>query len=265
MTQAISNYDLLAAASLVMLLAAMNWHSASKLGPSLLWSGIRMVLQLGIVGYVLQALFANVHLGWVALMAVVMLLAAGREVVARQKRRFAGLWGWRLGVLAMMVSSFGLTIFSMTALLEVQPWYQPRYAIPFLGMLLGNTMTGIAIGLDRLTDTTWRARREVEAQLLLGYSAKEAIKNIRNDATRAGLIPLVNIMSGAGIVSLPGMMTGQILAGNSPLLAIRYQILIMFLIAAGCGFATMLAVHLGSRRLFDQRERLRLDRLVDAQ
>ena len=79
---------------------------------------------------------------------------------------------------------------------------------------------------------------------------------------RTGLIPMVNAMAAAGIVSLPGMMTGQILAGNPPTEAVKYQILIMFLIASGTGFGVMTAVTTGSRRLFDERERLRLDRLT---
>ncbi len=76
------------------------------------------------------------------------------------------------------------------------------------------------------------------------------------------MIPIINAMAAAGIVSLPGMMTGQILAGAPPLEAVNYQILIMFMIAAGTGFGTLVAVVLGSRRLFDKRQRLRLERLT---
>jgi putative ABC transport system permease protein len=75
------------------------------------------------------------------------------------------------------------------------------------------------------------------------------------------MIPIINAMSAAGIVSLPGMMTGQILAGTPPVEAVKYQILVMFLIAGGTGFGTMVAVSLAARRLFDERQRLRLDRL----
>jgi putative ABC transport system permease protein len=84
---------------------------------------------------------------------------------------------------------------------------------------------------------------------------------IRRDAARSGLMPIINAMAAAGIVSLPGMMTGQILAGTPPMEAVKYQILIMFLITAGTGFGTLGAVWLGSKRLFDERQRLRLDRL----
>ena len=96
---------------------------------------------------------------------------------------------------------------------------------------------------------------------MLGHEWHEAIAGIRRTSTRNGMIPIINAMAAAGIVSLPGMMTGQILAGAPPAEAVKYQILIMFLIAAGSGFGTVAAVWLASRRLFDERGRLRLDRL----
>jgi putative ABC transport system permease protein len=102
----------------------------------------------------------------------------------------------------------------------------------------------------------------IEARLLLGQEWQKAIEDIRRESIRSGLIPIINSMAAAGLVSLPGMMTGQILAGTPPLEAVKYQILIMFLIAGGTGFGTMAAVWMGSRRLFDERQRLRLDRLA---
>ncbi|MDA0235481.1 MAG: ABC transporter permease, partial [Proteobacteria bacterium] len=89
----------------------------------------------------------------------------------------------------------------------------------------------------------------------------ETIADTRREAIRVGMIPIINAMAAAGIVSLPGMMTGQILAGTAPVEAVKYQILVMFLIAGGTGFGTVVAVSLGARRLFDERQRLRLDRL----
>jgi putative ABC transport system permease protein len=161
----------------------------------------------------------------------------------------------------MFLSSFSVTLLALTVIIRVEPWYQPQYLIPLLGMLLGNTMSGIAIALDGLTRAAWDARGRVEARLLMGADWDTAIADIRRDALRAGLIPIVNAMATAGIVSLPGMMTGQILAGSPPLEAAKYQLMIMFLISAGTGLGSVAAVWIGSRRLFDERERLRLDRL----
>jgi putative ABC transport system permease protein len=129
-------------------------------------------------------------------------------------------------------------------------------------MLLGNTMNGIAISMDRLTHAAWEQRHIIEARLMLGQTADEAISEYRRQAVRSGMIPIINAMAAAGIVSLPGMMTGQILAGALPVDAVKYQILmIMFLISAGTGLGTLAAVNIGARRLFDDRQRLCLDRL----
>ena len=104
--------------------------------------------------------------------------------------------------------------------------------------------------------------REIEERLLLGADRSQAIHGVQRECIRTGLIPIINAMAAAGVVSLPGMMTGQILAGNPPADAVRYQILIMFMIASGTGFGVIAAVSIGARRLFDERARLRLDRLT---
>jgi putative ABC transport system permease protein len=190
-----------------------------------------------------------------------MLLIAGREVMARQQRRFGGLWGYGLGTLSMFVSSFTLTVYALIVIVGTDPWYTPQYAIPLLGMMLGNTMTGVSLALDKLTTSAWQQRNVIEARLILGQDWQTAIGDIIRDSVRIGMIPMINAMAAAGIVSLPGMMTGQILSGTEPMEAVKYQILIMFLITAGTGFSAILATWIGARRLFDNRQRLRLERL----
>lgn len=249
------------AATLVLTLAGLTARAGLGLGKSTLIAGARTTVQLLLVGLVLKALFANATLGWVIVAAVVMLLAAGGEIMARQQRRFAGLWGYGLGAISVFLSSFTVTILALTVMIGPQPWYEPRYAIPLLGMIMGNTMTGVAVGLNTLTSLAWQQRAVIEARLMLGHPWKTAIRHIRGQSVYSGLIPIVNAMATAGVVSLPGMMTGQILAGNPPMEAVKYQILIMFLVASGTGFGTLAALWLGARRLFDERQRLRLDRL----
>jgi putative ABC transport system permease protein len=219
-------------------------------------------VQLLLIGLVLRTIFAHVHLGWIALIAAVMLLAAGREVRARQKRPLKGGWGFGVGTISMFLSSFAVTVLALTVIIGGTPWYAPQYAIPLLGMLLGNTMNGIALGMGRLTESAWQQRTVLEQRLLLGETRQEAVADLRRDSVRTGMIPIINSMAAAGIVSLPGMMTGQILAGSPPVEAVKYQILIMFLIAGGTGFGVMASVSLTARRLFDERHRLRLDRLT---
>ncbi len=257
-------FDLALASLLVLAPAAASIAMRLRLARTLIIAALRTAAQLALVGLILEAVFAQDALGWVALMAAVMLLLAGREAAARQTRRFTGGYGFAAGTLAMFVSSFVTTILALTLVIGPDPWYMPQYAIPLLGMLLGNTMTGIALGMDRLTHNAAREAGAMEARLSLGATAVEAIGDVRREATRAGLIPIPNPMPAAGLISRPGMMTGQILAGSPPWEAVKYQILIMFLIAAGTGFGTLAAVWLGARRLFDDRERLRLDRLRPA-
>ena len=260
-TIVITVVDLVIAATLVLVLAGITLQISTRLGKSLLLGAVRTTVQLLLLGLVLKILFSNARLEWVAMLAGLMLLIAGREVMIRQERHFSGFWGYGLGTISMFVSSFVVTLLVLWVILSPQPWYEPRYAIPLLGMILGNTMTGVALALNNLTISATQQRERIEARLLLGQSGQEALSDIRRQSIQNGLIPIINAMATAGIVSLPGMMTGQILAGNPPMEAVKYQILIMFMIAAGTGFGTLGAVWLGSRRLFDERERLRLDRL----
>ncbi|MDH5408151.1 MAG: iron export ABC transporter permease subunit FetB [Gammaproteobacteria bacterium] len=257
----LSALDLSVAAGLVILLAMLSMAMQLGLGQRIIIAAIRTTVQLLLIGLILKTLFERADILWVSLLALVMLSVAGYEVMARQKRSFGGWWGYGLGTLSMFISSFTIAIFVLIAVINVEPWYTPQYAIPLLGMMLGNTMTGVALSLDRLTSEAYEKRGLIEAQLMLGYEWRPAISDIVREAVRVGLMPMINSMAAAGIVSLPGMMTGQILGGSPPMEAVKYQILIMFMIAAGTGFASMGATWLGARHLFDDRQRLRLDRL----
>ncbi|OGC09277.1 iron export ABC transporter permease subunit FetB [candidate division KSB1 bacterium RBG_16_48_16] len=257
----LSPYDLAVAASLLLAVAALSYLLRLGNSGQIVVAGVRMTSQLLLLGIVLKSLFAHTNFLWVTLMALVMLAAAAREVTSRQKRRFKGVWGFGIGAVSMFISSFTVTLIALAVIIQNRPWYLPQYAIPLLGMLLGNTMNGIALGLERLTANAWQQKPVIEARLILGQSWNQAIGDVRKECIRSGMIPIVNSMAAAGLVSLPGMMTGQILAGSPPFEAVKYQILIIFLIAAGTGFGTMSAVYSASRRLFDERQRLRLDRL----
>jgi putative ABC transport system permease protein len=257
----LSIVDLVIAALLVLLLALLSLRQHAGISRQLLVAALRTAVQLTLIGLVLKTLFANAQLGWVTLLALVMLLVAGREVMVRQERRFTGWRGYTVGTVSMFLSSFAVTVFALVAILGNDPWYAPQYAIPLLGMLLGNTMNGIAIAMDRLTSAAWEKRNIIEARLMLGERSERAVADLRVQAMRSGMIPIINAMAAAGVVSLPGMMTGQILAGAPPVEAVKYQILIMFLIAVGTGLGTLAAVTIGSRHLFDERQRLCLDRL----
>lgn len=258
----LSAFDLSLAAFLLLMLAATSLRIGLGLEKRIVISGLRMTVQLLLIGMVLKVLFARVSLVLVCILSLCMLLVAGYEVWARQKRKLRGTSGYLISTGSMLVSSFTITFLALTVMVGVDPWYTPQYAIPLLGMLLGNTMNGVALASDRLTTEMFNQRGMVEQRLLLGQSWQEASGDIRRDCMRTGMIPIINSMAAAGVVSLPGMMTGQILGGSSPLDAVKYQILIMFLIAVGTGFGVLTAIWLISRRLFDDRQRLVLDCLT---
>ncbi len=254
--------DVAMAAALVLINAGLSIWLQLGLERRLLIAAVRMVVQLSLIGLVLQWLFALVSPLWTATAAVLMVLFAGREAMARQERRFSGWWGFGLGTTSMLMASFLVTIFALTGQVRPDPWYDPRYAIPLLGMILGNTMTGVALGLDSLTTGAWRERVTIDSRLALGHSRGEAMRSVTHGTMRTAMIPMVNSMSAAGIVSLPGMMTGQILAGVDPVDAVKYQLVISFLIAGGTACGVLAAVFGGAWRLTDARHRLRLDRLA---
>jgi putative ABC transport system permease protein len=256
----LSYWDLAAASVLVFIDAGLSVIFKLRVHRSLLIAAIRMVVQLALVGAVLTTLFSLVSPLWTGLAALGMVLFAGHEAAQRQERGLSGWWSYGLGTGCMMAASVVVTVFALLTA-RPNPWYDPRYAIPLLGMVLGNCMTGIALGLDTLTTSLVSRRAGVEAQLMLGATRREAVAPVTRQALRSALMPVINSMSATGVVSLPGMMTGQILGGVPPAEAVKYQILVMFLIAGGTGLGAVTAVLGGVYRLTDGRHRLRLDRL----
>jgi putative ABC transport system permease protein len=200
---ALSYWDLAAASVLVFINAGLSVIFRLRVHRSLLIAAIRMVVQLSLVGVVLTTLFSLVSPLWTGLAALVMVLFAGHEAAQRQERRYSGWWSYGLGTGCMMVSSVVVTVFALLTALRPNPWYDPRYAIPLLGMILGNCMTGIALGLDTLTTSLVSRRAGVEAQLMLGATRREAVAPVTRQALRSALMPVINSMSATGVVSLP--------------------------------------------------------------
>ena len=258
----LSYVDIALAALLLVFNGILSLLLSLGVARQLFVAAIRMTAQLLLVGLVLTFLFELASPIWTGLMVLVMVAVAGYEVMARQKNRFAGWWAYGLGVSTMMVATISVTVLALSTQIRPDPWYNPQYAIPLLGMILGNALTGISLGLDTLTAAATRERNAIEARIALGQARFQALGNVMRDALRAGFMPIINSMSATGIVSLPGMMTGQILAGVAPVEAVKYQLLVMFLIGGATGFGVILAVLGGVRRLTDDRHRLRLDRLA---
>jgi putative ABC transport system permease protein len=255
----ISNGRLAIAAMLILVNVALSAGLRLGLGRTLLVAAVRMVVQLLLVGFVLEWLFEQRGAPLILLVGLVMATIAGVAAVNRTRRRFAGIYVDSL--LSVLSSSALVTGLALTGIIRSDPWFAPQYLIPLLGMVLGNSLNGISLGLDRLMEGLEGRRQLVETALALGASRWEACREVIRDAIRVAMIPTINSMMVMGLVSLPGMMTGQILAGAAPTAAVRYQIVIVFMIASGTALGVFGVVLLGWMRLTSRDHQLRLDRL----
>ncbi len=256
--------DLLLASGFMLAAALLGLLLQLGVTRSFLVAAIRMTVQLLLIGQILTWLFLQASLWLTLAAAFVMLTAAGYEVRARQERRLARGWSYFLGTGTLAVCCSMVLFIALTTQIGVRPWYDPRYAIPLFGMVLGNAMTGVSLGLNSLVARLDADARAIEAQLLLGADRWQALRPSLRHALRSGFMPIVNSMAATGLISLPGMMSGQILAGNDPNEAVRYQILVMFLIGGATALSVVAAVLLTAWRVTDPRDRLRLDRLSAA-
>ena len=255
----ISYWDLATLSILVVLMGLALWQQGFSHVKQFYWASIRTVAQLSFMGVWLSWVFYADNPVWVFLVGAIMLIAAGYEISKRQQYRFRRWQSLLVGLLSLSVTALVLLIFTLAIVIQPDPWYQPQYAIPLLGMLLGNSMTAIGVGLDNLTRNAKQLRAKIEAQLALGYTAQESMRFIKQQSLHAAMIPVINMLVAAGIISLPGMMTGQIMAGADPMEAVKYQIMIMMLVAVATSAGTLLAVSMAQKKLFDTRDRLCLD------
>ncbi|AFZ46909.1 hypothetical protein Cyast_0937 [Cyanobacterium stanieri PCC 7202] len=233
-------FQLVGAVLLILINVILSLWLRLGLEKSLLIASLRMVIQLLLIGYVLEWLF-NLSDPWLVMaIALIMAAIAGVSAVNRTSRRFPSIY-WR-SLISVLISSFLITNLSVAGIIRVDPWYDPQYLIPLLGMILGNTLTGISLGLDKFMDNLLKNRHQVETLLSLGASRWEATHKEITSAITTGMIPTINSMMVMGLVSLPGMMTGQILAGATPLNAVRYQVVITFAIASASALGTLMIV-----------------------
>src|ERR1700726_3608241 len=255
-------FDISIAASLIILDAVLSILLKIRLHRQLAIAAARMVVQLVAIGYVLKFIFSLNNPAATLLLILVMVLVAAREVGARPERRFKGHTNLAIGFVSVGFATFVTAILALTTAIRPQPWYDAHYAIPLAGIILGNVLNGASLALDSLLGGVVRERAAIEAQLALGVTFNRAMRGLIRTSVRRALLPIINQMSAAGVVTLPGIMTGQILAGMDPLEAAKYQILLIFLLSGGSGLAAVAVVYLAAMRLTDDRQRLRIDRLT---
>jgi putative ABC transport system permease protein len=253
--------DLVLAALLLLVNGLLSVALRLGLERTLAVAAVRMVAQLGLIGFVLKLLFAQTSVLWVILAALVMAGVAGHEVWARQSNRL-GLWSTlALGTSTLLFVSVATSVYVLVLVMGLAPWWTPRFFIPILGMILGNALTGVALALETLAEGAKLERAGIEARLAQGEGRYAAFQRPLRRTLRTAMMPMINAMAVSGIVSLPGMMTGQILAGVDPAEAAKYQIAFMFAIAGATALSALIAALGGVWLLTDNRHRLRHDRI----
>ncbi len=251
------------AAVLILINGAISFSLRLGMERSLLMASMRTILQLLLIGLVLDWVFRVERWYVVVGILAVMTLIAGVTAVQRNRRRYQGIW--LDTIISIWASSWAITAFALFAVMSgIDKWYQPQYAIPLMGMVLGNTLNGISVGLSTFTETTFTRHDEIDTLLALGATRWEACQAPMRHALRTGMTPIINSMMVVGVVSLPGMMTGQLLSGTAPEQAVKYQIVIMFLIASATALGTTGAVLLSFRRLFNAQHQFLRSRLQAA-
>jgi putative ABC transport system permease protein len=253
-------WELALAALLVLVNAALSVAFSLGIHRSILIAALRMVAQLLLVGFVLGFIFTSAD-HWLSLLVLfAMLMAATFEVGSRQRKKLIGFWHYGLSGIAVSGGTMLVAAFALMTVAGSEDWTAPRIVIPIFGIILGSAMSASSIALNNIFEGVSSQRAAIEAQLALGHTRAQAMAPLMQRAIYAGTLPVLNQMAGAGLITLPGIMSGQILAGANPLVAAQSQIFLMLLLCAASTASVVTAVWLAAKSLSDERERLRLDR-----
>ena len=253
--------DLSIAASLVIVDIGLSIVLRLRLHRQIAIAAARMVVQLVMIGYVLKFVFALNSPIATAVIVMLMVLVAAREVAARPDRSLIHGQNYLIGLVSVAGAATLASVFALITAIRPDPWFDPHYAIPLVGIILGSVLNAGSIALDVVLSGVEAAQPGIEARLMLGHSYWAAMASLIRGSIRRGMLPIINQMSAAGIITLPGIMTGQILAGLDPIEAVKYQILLMFLLSGASGLVAVAVAYAAAWRLTDDRQRLRLDHL----
>jgi putative ABC transport system permease protein len=236
---------------LVGVATAIAYHQRLRLTRDLVIATVRAGAQLVAVGGLLLAVFAHAGLpgafGWVGAMIALAGQVAGRRGTGLPRARWAATCGVATGGALTLVTLLSLGVISA----------QPRVVVPVGGMIVSGAMQAAGVTLRRLREDAHQARPAIEARLCLGLPGREAFLPHQRSALRTALLPAVDSTKVVGLISLPGAMTGLILAGVDPLTAIRYQIVVMYMLLAATALAALTTARVAEHHLFDQAHRLR--------
>jgi putative ABC transport system permease protein len=212
---------------------------------------LRSFLQLTAIGYVIKAIFDSDSL-WVVMLLLAVMVSVGTFTARGRAKAVPG----ALGAIAIALTLAAAVTLGLVLALGVFP-ATPRYLVPVGGMVIGNAMTASAVALNRLADEVQGQAGLIEASLALGATARQASAGLVTKSLRSGLIPLIDQTKTTGMVTFPGVLVGSLLAGAAPLDAVRYQLVLLWILLGAVALAALIAVSLGYRGFFTSAHQLR--------
>ncbi|MBO0475924.1 iron export ABC transporter permease subunit FetB [Vagococcus sp. DIV0080] len=247
----ISNLSLLFASALVFIALLIDYKEKLGLGKDIFIAAIRTVIQLFIIGYVLSAIFKLDNAIVTSLMVLFIIFNAAYNAGKRAKHLENG---FKISLAAISMGTFlSLTVLLLSGTLK----WTPSQIVPITGMIASNAMTAIGVGYRTMNSKFTDQRQQVQEKLALGATKKQATLPIIKESIKTAMQPSIDSAKTVGLVSLPGMMSGLMFAGIDPTTAIRYQIVVMFMLISTTGFATMIASYLGYHQYFNDFEQLK--------
>ena len=243
--------EVAASLALIAVAIAVSFWRRAELEQDIAVAVLRSFLQLTAIGYVIQAIFDTDSLWLVAALLAGMVGFGTWTARGRAK----GVPGATAPILLGLAVSAAVTLGLVLALGVFEA--TPRYLVPVGGMVIGNSMTAVAVALNRLADEMHDGRRQIEAVLALGATSFQAARAIVARSLRSGMIPLVDSTQTTGIVVFPGTLVGMLVAGAEPVDAVRLQIVLLWVLLGAVALAAMIAVSLGYRGFFTDAHQLR--------
>lgn len=244
--------SLVIASVLILIPIFISYKEHLGLEKEIIISIFRAIIQLIIVGYILDVIFGLEKPIYIVILVLIMIINAASNT----KKRGAGINNvFRISFISLIIgTSITMTVLVLSGAID----FTPNEIIPVAGMVVSNSMVAIGLSYRNLNNAFKTRRAEVEVKLSLGADIKEASKEILRESVKIAILPTIDSAKTLGIVSLPGMMTGLILAGTSPLVAIKFQIMVTFMILSAASISTMIATYLSYGSFFNERKQLKI-------
>lgn len=246
-----STQSLILTAFLVIIPLWISYKEKLTLEKDIIVSMLRAVIQLLIVGYLLEFIFGLESPIYTILLVLVMIVNAA--VNTKNK----GIKMPYKGIIAFIALLIGTSMTLIILVISGAIGFTANEVIPVAGMIISNSMIAIGLSYRHLSVSFQEKRMEVEVKLSLGAEVKEAAHNIIRESIKVAIMPSIDSAKTLGIVALPGMMTGLILGGASPIVAVKFQIMVTFMILASASIATILAVYWSYKFFFNERKQLK--------